>query len=86
MNQVHLPEVGLRGITRHARAVLHRHAHMSVTLDTKTGNEANAILRRLAEAVRAALAYGDDGADQLFARLRLFHGGGLSTDVEEALR
>ena len=46
MNQVHLPQVGLRRITRHTRAVLHRRAGMSVTRHTQAFEQDN--LRNLA--------------------------------------
>ena len=51
VQQMHLPQVRCRRVTRDARAVFHRRARMRVALDAKPGDEANNELVRLAEAV-----------------------------------
>src|SRR5215213_544932 len=53
---MHLTQVGLRGVPRHARAVLHRLTLMGITRDAEPGQELNARLIRFAHGVRAAAA------------------------------
>jgi hypothetical protein len=62
MDQVHLSQVGLRRVARHARAVLHSSAGVRVALDAEAFEQPNAYLVRLREAVRRAAAHGQDDA------------------------
>jgi hypothetical protein len=54
VDEMHLPQVRLRGISRDARPVLDRRAKVSVARHTKAGDELNAGLYRFAERVRVA--------------------------------
>ena len=59
---MHLAQVGLGRVARHARAVLDRLAHVRVALDAEPGQKADAVLVRLAEAVSWIAAHGGDDA------------------------
>ena len=57
VHQVHLAQVWLGRIARHTREVLDRATMVRVTLDTQAGQQANARLIGLTEAMRDARAY-----------------------------
>src|SRR6476646_2828328 len=57
-----LSKVGLRGIARDARAVLHGFAPVRVALDAESREQRDRVDRRLREGVRRAAAHGDDDA------------------------
>ncbi len=57
VEQVHLPQVGLARIPRHARAMLDRMPHVRVALDTQPGQKPNAFPIRLAHRVCRAAAH-----------------------------
>jgi len=54
LQQMHLPQIGLTGIARHTRAMLHGHTRMGVTFHTQARNEFDNGLRQLAEIMVAA--------------------------------
>lgn len=64
MNEMHLPEIGLRRIGRHPRTMFDRHAHMGVTVDAETFHKVYRWANRLAEGVDRTRADSDDAAIQ----------------------
>lgn len=58
---MHLAQIRLRGIHRHARKMLHRRSGMRIALDAEAGNQANACLVRLAEGMLRIGADRDNG-------------------------
>ena len=51
VDEVHLAQVRLRWVARHARAVLHRRARVRVAFDAEPGHQLDAFDRELAEHV-----------------------------------
>ena len=68
MDEVHLAQIRLARVPRHARAVPDCDALMRVTLDAQPRDELDACLRRLAEGVAATPGYGDDQCGQMNPR------------------
>ena len=62
VDQVYLAQVGLIGVARGARAMLHTLAEVRVTDDALTGNHLDAGLRSLQGPVLGARAHGRDQA------------------------
>ncbi len=62
VHQVYLSEIGPGRIFTYMRPMLIRFAEMRVALDTETGEQANAIARRLAEIMPTNATYSDDRA------------------------
>jgi hypothetical protein len=60
VDQVHLAQVRLRGVSAHAGAVLDGFPQVRVTLHAEPGEEAYRVDARLRHRVRAAPADGDD--------------------------
>ena len=69
VHQVHLPQVGLRGVFCNPRTMLDRHTTVRIAFDTEPHEQADPQDRRLAESVLRACA----DRDNVAARM----GGGL---------
>jgi hypothetical protein len=64
---MNLTQIGLGWISRHARPVLNGFPQMSVSLNTKAGQETNAGYRRLAHRMGSAASNRNDRANHVLS-------------------